>query len=165
MLFFRHYAKLLDFFYCLAYNINQVSGFVPSYTCRYWIAALPRTDSFGDFFLLFFTAKIFHILFVCLHRFRVIKNRITNNFYVLARNVHIRVIFFELLIYPNRLALVVGNFNVMLEIRLSLLIIFKPRSVFTLTGREGNDGKIVILVRFYYHNGAFFFRTRLFPVS
>ena len=95
----------------------------------------------------------------------MIKNFVFNKCYVLTRNVHIRVIFFELFIYPNRLALIVGNFNVMFEIRLSLLIIFQPRSVFALTGREGNDGKIVILVRFYYHNGAFFFRTRLFPVS
>ena len=157
--------KLLDFFYCLAYNINQVSGFVPSYTCRATVAELPRVVNLGDFFLLFFAAKFIQLLFIFVHRLRMIKNFIFYKRHVITRNVHIRVIFFELLIYPNRLALVVGNFNVMLEIRLSLLIIFKPRSVLALTGREGNDGKVIVPVRFYNHNGAFFYRTRLFAVS
>lgn len=44
---------LLDFFYKMIYIMYQVNGLQFVYTCRTTVAELPRTVSFGDFFILF----------------------------------------------------------------------------------------------------------------
>ncbi len=104
------------------------------YTCRATVAELPRVVNLGDF-LYFFTAKFVDTFSVFLHRFRMIKNLVFYKNHVLTRNVHIRVIFMKLFVYPNRVALVVHNLNVMLKIRLPLLIIFQPCTVFAVAAR------------------------------
>lgn len=127
------------------------------YASRKSLRQCPERRVSGTFLFLFI-AKLFDFISIRRTCLTVGKHHVFYPINILIGNVHIRMIFSELLIYTNRFAFVIFNLDKMLKIRLPLLILWQTCAILTLSRRELYNSQIIFIIRFDHNQRTLFIR-------